>query len=1044
MSTTINGASADAPLEITVFTKSGGPLSKRISLNGDGTVKSDGSACVMMRGRARRAHLAGVHDLAALIERLESNEAIALGRLRPDLADDVSIITKNKLNTVNGHDIIARTGNDIVYRADDPAFVLLDYDMKGMPRDVADRIAAHGGFWNALCWVVPEFVNAARVIRKSTSAGLKHTETGQEFPGSGGLHAFIIAKRGDDVERFLTTLHERCWLSGLGWMMVGVAGQFLERSIVDRMVGMPERLVFEGPPLVEPPLAQDAIARRPEATDGEAIDTLHACPPLTLVEKQALRKLKAEARQLLSPEMNKAREAYVAERARDLAARTNMSEEAAARVVEKQCNGVLLADVALPFDALDDEEYRGRTITVGDVLDNPAAFEGMTLADPIEGVDYGRCKAKVMRGADGAPWIHSFAHGRTTFKLKYDADAVRIRIERAHDPINALVKLALSADLDEVETKQFIDQVARRASVGVTAVKAKLESAKNEQACRRAAEMHERRLAERTDPRPQIARPDKDAPFLPQMETLGEVLGKSTADQPPARDIDGVIARACKIKIPNTHAFTANDANTEHEEEEEKRNRLPPPEQWVIVRMNEMELAEEIERHIDYVDENGRSVRLPSDFVKHYLQRRDDDVLPSRVAVSPLPLVLATGELLAPEGLDRLRGIEFVIPKELREVIPSPEDCTPEAVAREMKFLCDNWLVDVNTDLAGKCTLIAAALTMMERSLLDERPCFFVSAARRGGGKTTALTMLILAVTGIRPAAAAWSLDENERRKALLAYFMLNVPYILWDNIPRGFQIDCPHIEKSCTTKFYQDRRLGVSEVIATSASTIHFFTGNNIEPRGDLSSRSLRVEIEVDRPDPENRPFTHPDIIGWTNDHRAEILRALYTIMLGNPTLKKPSDAQMKTRFPTWWRLVGSAVEHAAEQAGMKTEVDEGEGELIDFKKLFLEQEEKDENDASLAMVLTGMRRKWGVSTFKASDVATVINFGQYDDAGFGGDIQEFLLLPPNVPATPKSVGKRLKSYVGEPVRCGDETLALRTMKEDHQKVYYVAKIEK
>ena len=35
---------------------------------------------------------------------------------------------------------------------------------------------------------------------------------------------------------------------------------------------------------------------------------------------------------------------------------------------------------------------------------------------------------------------------------------------------------------------------------------------------------------------------------------------------------------------------------------------LPTPEQWCIVRMNEIEMAEEIERHIDFVrtDEDGK------------------------------------------------------------------------------------------------------------------------------------------------------------------------------------------------------------------------------------------------------------------------------------------------------------------------------------------------------------------------------------------------------------------------------------------------------
>ena len=117
-----------------------------------------------------------------------------------------------------------------------------------------------------------------------------------------------------------------------------------------------------------------------------------------------------------------------------------------------------------------------------------------------------------------------------------------------------------------------------------------------------------------------------------------------------------------------------------------------------------------------------------------------------------------------------------------------------------------------------------------------------------------------------------------------MSYFLYGVAYILWDNIARGTQISCPHIEKSCTAAYYSDRKLGVSETVCTAASTIHFFTGNNIGAKGDLASRSLHIRLDVDRVDPENRPFKHPDPIGWTENHRAEILAALYTILLGNP----------------------------------------------------------------------------------------------------------------------------------------------------------------
>jgi hypothetical protein len=1005
-------------IELTVFTKAGGPLTKRISLAANGSIVSDGSACTMMKGEARRVKIAGIDDLATLIERLRFDQAIALGTLRPDLPDEVTIVTKDKINGQERPDLIARTNSDIVYQKGRRAFVLFDYDMKGMPPEVADKIAALGGFWSALCSVMPELASAAHVVRKSTSAGLRRTDTGQEFAGSGGLHAYVEVEDGADAVRFLSALHERCWLHGLGWMMVGVGGQLLERSIVDRMVGASERLVFEGAPVLDPPLAQDAEARRPMATDGEAIDTVRACPTLTLVEQQALRKLRAESRQRLLPEIHKAREAYVAQRAQQLAERTGMAKDEAAHLIERQCQGILLAGIELPFD---DPELSGTT--VNDVLDDPARFEGMTLADPMEGVDYGRCKAKVMRGADGTPWINSFAHGRTTYRLKYDAGAVRTRIERAHDPIDALVRLALSADLDEVETKQLIDLVVRRTGAGVREVTAKLKAAKREHGRRRAAEMHERQLAERLDPRPSINVPAQDAPWLPQMQVINETIGHAPRPLRVRRDIDGDAARMRKFRVPNMHAFT------QEQPEGQPTTELPPPEQWAIVKMSECELAEAIETFIDYVDKDGRSVHLPTPFVRHFM-KRDDDALPTIVAIATSPIVQADGNLLAFEN-DIVNGIGFAIPKEIMALLPRREDCADSAVKKAMEFLTDDWLGDVSTDYNGKCTLIAAALTLIERSLVPDRPAFFVTAGRRGSGKTTALTMLVVAVTGIRPAAAAWSTNEEERRKALLSYFLSGVSYIIWDNIVRGTKISCAHVEKSCTSAFYADHRLGVSEVVATAASTIHLFTGNNIGPRGDLASRSLSVRLEADRADPENREYKHPDVIGWTEDNRAEILKALYTILLGNPTLKEPQDAQMKTRYKRWWRLVGSAVENAAKEAGQE----------VDFQKLFLEQDDEDEDDASLSAVLAGMRNKWP-GGFKASDVSNVINSCAFEDAGLGGDIRE-LLYPAQVSAqaiiTPKSVGKRLKNHVGDPVRCGDETLALKTKKDNNEMVYYI-----
>jgi hypothetical protein len=471
--------------EITVFVKSGGPLTKRISLSADGAIKSDGSACLMSTGAARRVEVADIQQFAAFIGELPPNEALALGALRAGLPDQVKVVTKAKLlNGIAQPDIIARTGDDIIYRKGQPAFALLDFDTKGMPPHVVAELKHLDGFWEAMLSVLPALRDVARVVRRSTSAGLFRSDTGEQLRGSDGLHVYLTVQDGSDIERFLRALHARCWLEGLGWMMLGAAGQLLERSIVDRMVGGPERLVFEGDPVLVLPLQQDRESRRPVAIDGGELDTVAACPPLSIVEKAKFDDLRAKEAHRLAPQAATLRAAYVEQKAKDITERTGMSMPAARRVVERQCGGVLLPDVVLPFD---DDEFAG--CTVANVLGDPERFVGATMADPNEGPDYGRCVAKILRRSDGTVFIHSFAHGRTFYHLKLDAAAVRTAIERADKAAAAktLRDLFMMADLDAQELEELRDLAHTRSGINKRTIAAMLKVARQEHAERQAS-----------------------------------------------------------------------------------------------------------------------------------------------------------------------------------------------------------------------------------------------------------------------------------------------------------------------------------------------------------------------------------------------------------------------------------------------------------------------------------------------------------------------------------------------------------------------------
>src|SRR5215470_9824989 len=126
--------------EITLITKRGADptLSKQIFLDDAGALRSDGSKCRMAEGVATRACAATAHDLARYIAACGTDQAIALGALKPGLASPVTIVTKQKLNLNPG--AVTRSRDSIDYQRGMPGWMLIDIDVKGMPPEVASRI----------------------------------------------------------------------------------------------------------------------------------------------------------------------------------------------------------------------------------------------------------------------------------------------------------------------------------------------------------------------------------------------------------------------------------------------------------------------------------------------------------------------------------------------------------------------------------------------------------------------------------------------------------------------------------------------------------------------------------------------------------------------------------------------------------------------------------------------------------------------------------------------------------------------------------------
>jgi hypothetical protein len=876
---------------VTLFTKAEGSLSKRIELK-DGAPVSDGSQCKMSEGSAQVVRAPNASSLAEYINAASSSMALALGTLKgAPVGESVPIVAKVRLN---GPGVFARSLEYMAFEQGREAWGLFDFDRKGMPAAVAERLRAVGGFEAALARVLPQIPKTARVIRPSTSSGLINAVTGERYAGTGGAHLYPLVEDGTDIRRFVTNLFERLWLAGFGWVTVSACGALLVRSIVDVSVASPERLIFEGAPTLGPGLEQDVAARTALAFEGDPLATKKACSDLTAGEQAELRMLIDTAKAEKAREARIVRERWIDETAPRIADKTGKPLEIVRRELGNSFAGYLFPDFPLEFD----DSGEGR---VDDILADPERFIGATLRDPHEPSTQGRNCAIVQRRRDGRLTIFSFAHGRMRYLLAYDFASLLVLIKQTPADtlpdvfMNALPYASLSAT-EEMK----VHNAAREKSGWTKGDWSKLATKKLGPKGQRPG-IDPRPISDQIPERPWLDEPYDDAELNVTLTPLDWLLCKVKTLEPPFRDLDGYFTIVTERPLPKTHQLSSSEPTPEE-------NRLPPPPTIRLIQADRFQILSAIEPHVEYrvETENGyRSVRLPGFFVDAYARWKLSG-LPRVEAVLTLPIVWQ-GELIGKTGLDRDQQVIFRIDERLTELLPKKRVLL-EVAKKSYESLRDEWLKDVAFKDRDKDAVkaIAIALTIIERSLPDARPQFTVTGDLAGGGKTTLINMLVAAVTGHPAAASAWTDDEEERKKAIFAICLAGIPAIVFDNIKRGTVIDCPHLAKLATATEINDRVLGESRNADAPAKTVIIYNGNSISSGGDLTSRNLRINIESQSADPAERKFAHEDPIAWTIDNRITILTHLFNILM----LEHNKPNRAKTRFKTWWRLIGYPLE--------------------------------------------------------------------------------------------------------------------------------------
>ena len=301
-----------------------------------------------------RLPLAGPADLAAVAAAMGPDQALALGRLRAELPGRGARRHPPRARRRQGrrgrHRPHARRHRLCPRRSrPSPCSTSTARACRTRSPRPSPDAAASGPPWSRPCRASPAPPGSAAPA--PAPACSTRAPGRRSAPAAGGEHVYLLVRDGADVERFLRDLHERCWLHGFGLVRWSAPRASCSSAASwTGWSGRPSAWSSRARPVLEPPLGQDLAARAPAWSDGEALDTRAACPPLTRVERARMAELKEAARAALAPEAAAVRAAADKAFADRLAERHRVPSATALRMAEARHRGVLLPHVELAFD----------------------------------------------------------------------------------------------------------------------------------------------------------------------------------------------------------------------------------------------------------------------------------------------------------------------------------------------------------------------------------------------------------------------------------------------------------------------------------------------------------------------------------------------------------------------------------------------------------------------------------------------------------------------------------------------------------------------
>jgi hypothetical protein len=298
----------------------------------------------------------------------------------------------------------------------------------------------------------------------------------------------------------------------------------------------------------------------------------------------------------------------------------------------------------------------------------------------------------------------------------------------------------------------------------------------------------------------------------------------------------------------------------------------------------------------------------PAAVIKSILATPDPS-LPVLVGITTTPVFGRSGELLTKPGYHADARLLYDPPPGF--VLPAiPAAPTPSDIAGARQLLLDDLLGDFpfigDPERAHAVSLL---LTGFVRAMIDgATPLHLIEKPTPGTGATLMVDAVATIVTGGGVSVMVEGRDDEEWRKRITAKLRQVPSFILIDNLRR--QLDSSALSAALTAPFWEDRVLGISEMVRLPIRCLWVATGNNPEFSNEMARRLVRIRLDARVDQPWRRSgFRHANLKEWVIANRGRLVAACLTLCRAWVAAGMPRGGTIVGSFEGWAAVMGGVL---------------------------------------------------------------------------------------------------------------------------------------